>query len=226
NKKEHEKHLKAILELLKKEELYAKFSKCEFWLPKIAKSMTKLTQKGVKFDWGDKQEAAFQLIKHKLCSVPILALPEGSKDFIIYCDASIKGLGVVLMQKEKTEAQKPENIKIKDVGGMLIENSKDPKKLRTENWDRVMLRSSLGKGSSPRTFWHTGDSITGKLNPSKVHSTFHLSNLKKCYTDEPLAVLLDGLHIDDKLHYVEELVEVMDREVKRLKQSRIPIIKV
>ncbi|GJV35975.1 putative reverse transcriptase domain-containing protein [Tanacetum coccineum] len=68
---------------------------------KIAKSMTKLTQKGVKFDWGDKQEAAFQLLKQKLCSAPILALPEGSEDFIAYCDASKKGLGAVLMQREK-----------------------------------------------------------------------------------------------------------------------------
>ncbi|GKB22326.1 putative reverse transcriptase domain-containing protein [Tanacetum coccineum] len=115
--------------------------------------MTKLTQKGVKFDWGDKAEAVFQLIKQKLCSAPILALPEGSKDFIIYCDASIKGLGVVLMQREKViayasrqlkiheknytthdlelgavdhrileaqiEAQKPENIKNEDIGGMI-----------------------------------------------------------------------------------------------------------
>ncbi|GKB16212.1 hypothetical protein Tco_0850135, partial [Tanacetum coccineum] len=59
----------------------------------------------------------------------------------------------------------------------------------------------------------------------RVHNTFHVSNLKKCYADEPLAVPLDGLHIDDKLHFVEEPVEIMDREVKRLKQSRIPIIK-
>ncbi|GJS42760.1 putative reverse transcriptase domain-containing protein [Tanacetum coccineum] len=155
NKKEHEEHLKQILELLKKEELYAKFSKCEFWIPrvqflghvidsegihvdpakiesikdwtspkspteirqflglagyyrrfiegfsKIAKPMTKLTQKKVKFEWGDKQEAAFQLLKQKLCSAPILALPEGSEDFIAYCDASKKGLGTVLMQREK-----------------------------------------------------------------------------------------------------------------------------
>ncbi|GJR60994.1 putative reverse transcriptase domain-containing protein [Tanacetum coccineum] len=125
NKQEHEEHLKIILELLKKEELYAKFSKCEFWIPKvqflghvidsegihvdpakiesikdwaspkspteirqflglagyyrrfiegfskIAKPMTKLTQKKVKFEWGDKQEAAFQLLKQKLCSAPI-----------------------------------------------------------------------------------------------------------------------------------------------------------
>ncbi|GJZ95481.1 putative reverse transcriptase domain-containing protein [Tanacetum coccineum] len=60
---------------------------------KIAKPMTKLTQKKVKFEWGDKQEAAFQLLKQKLCSAPILALPEGSEDFIAYCDASKKGLG-------------------------------------------------------------------------------------------------------------------------------------
>ncbi|GJY32730.1 putative reverse transcriptase domain-containing protein [Tanacetum coccineum] len=116
SKQEHEEHLKLILELLKKEELYAKFSKCEFWIPKvqflglagyyrrfiegflkIAKSMTKLTQKKVVFDWGDKQEAAFQLLKEKLCSAPILALLEGAENFIIYCDASHKGLGDVLM---------------------------------------------------------------------------------------------------------------------------------
>nr|GEU47547.1 reverse transcriptase domain-containing protein [Tanacetum cinerariifolium] len=68
---------------------------------KIAKLMTKLTQKKVKFEWGDKQEVAFQLLKQKLCSAPILALPEGNEDFIVYYDASNKGLGVVLMQREK-----------------------------------------------------------------------------------------------------------------------------
>ncbi|GJX71408.1 putative reverse transcriptase domain-containing protein [Tanacetum coccineum] len=58
-----------------------------------------------------------------------------------------------------------------------------------------------------------------------VHNTFHVSNLKKCYFDEPLAVPLEGLHVDDKLRFVEEPVEIMDREVKRLKQSHIPIVK-
>ncbi|GKB42170.1 putative reverse transcriptase domain-containing protein [Tanacetum coccineum] len=252
NKKEHEEHLKAVLELLKKEKFQgihvdpAKIESIKDWespkMPteirqflglagyyrrfiegflKIAKSMTKLTQKGVKFDWGDKQEAAFQLLKQKLCSAPILALPEGSKDFVVYCDASHKGLGVVLMQREKvisyasrqlkiheknytthdlelgsepnmrqrrwlellsdydceiryhpgkanvvadalsrkerskplrvralvmtigldlpkqilnaqTEARKPKNVKNEDVGGMLLENSKDPEKFRME----------------------------------------------------------------------------------------------
>ncbi|GJT54044.1 putative reverse transcriptase domain-containing protein [Tanacetum coccineum] len=119
DKKEHEEHLKVILELLKKEKLYAKFSKCKFWISKIAKSMTKLTHKGIKFDWGVKEENAFQLIKQKLCSAPILALPKGSEDFVVYCDASHKGLAIVLMQREKKLKSKPENLDNEDVGGMI-----------------------------------------------------------------------------------------------------------
>ncbi|GJR41492.1 putative reverse transcriptase domain-containing protein [Tanacetum coccineum] len=79
---------------------------------KIAKSMTKLTQKGIKFDWGEKEENAFQLIKQKLCSAPILALPEGSEDFVVYCDASHKGLGAVLMQREKVIAYASRQLKV------------------------------------------------------------------------------------------------------------------
>ncbi|GJX10073.1 putative reverse transcriptase domain-containing protein [Tanacetum coccineum] len=61
---------------------------------------------------------------------------------------------------------------------------------------------------------------------SRVHNTFHVSNLKKCHADEPLAVPLDGLHLDDKLHFVEEPLEIVGREVKRLKRSWIPLVKV
>nr|GFB27560.1 putative reverse transcriptase domain-containing protein [Tanacetum cinerariifolium] len=60
---------------------------------------------------------------------------------------------------------------------------------------------------------------------SRVHNTFHVSNLKKCHADEPLAVPLDELQFDDKLHFIEEPVEILDREVKRLKQSQIPLVK-
>nr|GFB92688.1 hypothetical protein [Tanacetum cinerariifolium] len=138
DEKEHEEHLRQILKLLKEEELYAEFSKCEFWIlkvqflghvidsqglagyyrrfiegfSKIAKPMTELTQKKVKFEWGDKQEAAFQLLKQKLCSAPILSLPERSKDFIVYCDASNKGLGAVLMQREKVISYASRQLKI------------------------------------------------------------------------------------------------------------------
>ncbi|GJS14320.1 putative reverse transcriptase domain-containing protein [Tanacetum coccineum] len=493
--------------------------------------------------WGDKQEAAFQLLKQKLCSAPILALPEGSEDFIAYCDASKKGLGAVLMQREKviayasrqlkiheknytthdlelgavvfalkiwrhylygtkctvftdhkslqhilnqkelnmrqrrwlellsdydceiryhpgkanvvadalsrkerdqplrvralvmtigldlpkqilnaqTEARKPENIKNEDVGGMLVENAKNPEAIRTEKlepradgtlclngrswlpcygdlrtvimheshkskysihpgsdkmyqdmkklywwpnmkadiatyvskcltcakvkaehqrpsgllvqpkipewkWDNITIdfvtklpKTSQGydtiwvinalgtnldmstayhpqtDGQSERTIQTLKDMMRacvidfgkgwvnhlplvefsynnnyhasikaapfekgvvrlgkwGKLNPryvrpfkvlgkvgevayklelpeelSMVHNTFHVSNLKKCYAEEPLAVPLDGLHFDDKLQFVEEPVEIVDREVKRLKRSRIPLVKV
>nr|GEX96114.1 putative reverse transcriptase domain-containing protein [Tanacetum cinerariifolium] len=132
DKKEHEEHLKAILELLKKEKLGihmdpAKIESIKDWaspktptkicqflglagyyrrfiegFSKIAKSMTKLIQKRIKFDWGEKEENAFKLIKQKLCSAPILALPEGSKDFVVYCDASHKGLSIVLMKRERS----------------------------------------------------------------------------------------------------------------------------
>ncbi|GKC45685.1 putative reverse transcriptase domain-containing protein [Tanacetum coccineum] len=166
SRKEHEGHLRLILKLLKEEKLYAKFSKCEFWLSKvqflghvidsegihvdpakiesikdwaspktpteirqflglagyyrrfiegfskIARPMTKLTQKSVKFDWGEKAEAAFQLLKQKLCSAPILALPEGSENFVVYCDASHKGLGAVLMQREKVIAYASRQLRV------------------------------------------------------------------------------------------------------------------
>nr|GFB83660.1 hypothetical protein [Tanacetum cinerariifolium] len=94
NLEEHDAHLRLILELLKKEELYAKFSKCDFWLSK-----------------GEKEETAFQTLKQKLCSALILALPKGSKNFVVYCDASHKGLGVALMQKEKVIAYASRQLK-------------------------------------------------------------------------------------------------------------------
>ncbi|GJQ93229.1 putative nucleotidyltransferase, ribonuclease H [Tanacetum coccineum] len=158
NKEEHGEHLKTILNLLRSEKLYAKFSKCDFWLDSvqflghvidssgvhvdpakieaiknwaapttptevrqflglagyyrrfikefslISKPLTKLTQKNKPYVWGDDEEEAFQTLKLKLCSAPILSLPEGSEDFVVYCDASLKGFGAVLMQREKVIA--------------------------------------------------------------------------------------------------------------------------
>ncbi|GJR15116.1 putative reverse transcriptase domain-containing protein [Tanacetum coccineum] len=70
------------------------------------------------FEWGDKQEAAFQLLKKKLCSALILALPEGSEDFIVYCDASKKRLGAVLMQREKVISYASRQLKIHEKNHM------------------------------------------------------------------------------------------------------------
>nr|GEW77178.1 putative reverse transcriptase domain-containing protein [Tanacetum cinerariifolium] len=290
--------------------------------------MTKLTHKGVKFDWVYKEEATFQLINQKLCSALILALPEGSEDFVVYYDALHKGLGVVLMQREKNQVygvhksqglqhildQKELNMRQRrwlellsdydceihyhpgkaNVVADALSRKEQIKPLRVralvmtidrltksalflpmretnpieklarmylkevvtrhgipvsiifdcDDGDRVMLKVSPWKGVVHFGKW-------GKLNPiyvrpfkvlekvravayklelpqefSRVHNTFHVSKLKKHYSDEPLAVPLDGLHIDDKINFVEEPVKIMEREVKRLKQSRITIVNV
>ncbi|GJY66025.1 putative reverse transcriptase domain-containing protein [Tanacetum coccineum] len=206
NQQEHEDHLKSILELLKKEEF-----------------------------------------------APILALPEGTKDFIVYCYASHKGLGVVLMQREKVIAYASCQLKIHEKNytthdlelgviyiavlagipesfgysiGYEIQAASDRHKsyvdmrrktLEFQVSDKVMLKVSPWKGV-------IRFGKQEKLNP-RVHSTFHVSSLKECLSDESLVILLDEIHIDDKLHFVEEPVEIMDRKVKRLKQSRIPVIK-
>nr|GFC77625.1 putative reverse transcriptase domain-containing protein [Tanacetum cinerariifolium] len=83
--------------------------------------------------------------------------------------------------------------------------------------DKVMLKVSPWKGV-------VRFGKRAKLNP-RFHNTFHVSNLKKCHADEPLAVPLGGLHFDDKLQFVEEPVEIVDHEVKGLKRSRIPLVK-
>ncbi|GKB06810.1 putative reverse transcriptase domain-containing protein, partial [Tanacetum coccineum] len=135
DKEEHGKHLRIILELLKEEKLYTKFSKCDFWLDSVqllghvidrsgvhvdpakieaikswAALMTPM-EKNKKYEWGSEEEEAFQTLKQKLCSAPILVLPDGMKDFVVYCDASLKGYRVVLMQREKVIAYASRQLK-------------------------------------------------------------------------------------------------------------------
>nr|GFB43139.1 putative reverse transcriptase domain-containing protein [Tanacetum cinerariifolium] len=189
----------------------------------------------------------------------------------------------------QAEAVKPGNLKSEDVGGMLIENSKDPEKPKKEKLEpradeTLCLNNRILKLPHSRHFmvgsvdhpfvgprcnpleFQVGDLVMLKVSPwkgvvhfgkreklnpryighfkvltkvgtlayrlklseqlSRVHSTFHVSNVKKCLSNEPLAISLDEVHIDDKLRFVKEPVEVMDHEVNRLKKSHIPIIKV
>ncbi|GJX27981.1 putative reverse transcriptase domain-containing protein [Tanacetum coccineum] len=178
--------------------------------------MTNLTQKNVMFDWGDKQEAAFQLLKEKLCSAPILALPEGAENFIIYYDASHKRLGVVLMQNENVIAYASRQLKIHERNYTIHDLELGAVVFALKIWRHYMYgRKCTVFTDHKKVGFH-----------AMVHNAFHVSNLKKCLSDEPLAIPLNEIHIDDKLHFVEEPVEIMDREVKRLKQIRIPIIKV
>nr|GEZ83660.1 putative reverse transcriptase domain-containing protein [Tanacetum cinerariifolium] len=353
SEKEHAEHLKLILELLKKEELYAKFLKCDFWLfwvqflshvidsegihvdptkidsikdwaspkttteirqflglagyyrrfikgfLKIAKPMTKMTQKNVKFDWSEKAEAAFQFLKQNLCSAPILALPERSENFVVYCDESRKGLDAVLMQREKM-VRAVERIRLRDSLSSSIGEHTQVEAIKYENfgtedlcgfkeavlWPNMKAEIATyvtlygQKCRSPICWAEVGDAqLTGleivhettkkiiqikkciqsardrqksyadrRFKPlefeilakvrtlayqlelpeelSRVYSTFHVSNLKKCFVDEPLTIPLDEIQTDDKLNFIEEPVEILDREVKRLKKSRIPIVKV
>nr|GEU87103.1 putative reverse transcriptase domain-containing protein [Tanacetum cinerariifolium] len=140
SKEDHEEHLKTILELLKNEKLYAKFSKCDFWLESVHFLGHVIDSDGVhvdptkveaiqnwskpttpmevrqflenkKYEWGREEEEAFQTLKQKLCSAPILALPERTENFIVYCDASLKGYGAVLMQREKVIAYASRQLK-------------------------------------------------------------------------------------------------------------------
>ncbi|GJT42828.1 putative reverse transcriptase domain-containing protein [Tanacetum coccineum] len=124
-KEDHEVHLKLVLELLKKEKLYAKFSKCNFWLQEVHFLGHEVNHNGIHVDpskieevknwkapttpseirsllWlGAEQEEAFKNLKDNLCNAPILSLPDGIEDFIVYYDALNQGLGCVLMQRGK-----------------------------------------------------------------------------------------------------------------------------
>nr|GEZ19398.1 hypothetical protein [Tanacetum cinerariifolium] len=121
SEEEHEAHLKTILDLLKEEKLYAKFSKCEFWLKEVQFLGHVVNKEGIHVDpskmnkayvWGDKQEEAFCILKEKLCNAPVLALPNGPNDFVVYCDASNQGFGCVLMQRGKVIAYASRKLKI------------------------------------------------------------------------------------------------------------------
>ncbi|GJT50585.1 putative reverse transcriptase domain-containing protein [Tanacetum coccineum] len=274
--------------------------------------MTKLTQKKVKFEWGDKQEAAFQLLKQKLCSAPILALLEGSKDFIAYCDALKKGLGIVLMQREKVIAYASSQLKIHkknytthDVEPRVVVfalkiwrhylygtkctlftdhkslqhilNQKEFELRGNAYWLQFLsdydceIRLIMSGDNLARTVPKGGGHedgislsiilslhsisvgpvgeahILGPETNSRVYDEkiFQIKQRMqalvidrgrafwqngevnpRCYVANRLAVSLDGLYFDDKLQFVEDPVEIMDREVKRLKRSHIPLVKV
>nr|GEV96519.1 putative reverse transcriptase domain-containing protein [Tanacetum cinerariifolium] len=386
-------------------ELYAKFSKCDFWLDSAqflghvidrngvhvdpAKieairnwvALMMLMEKDKKYEWGKEEDEAFQLLKQKLCSALILALPERTKDFVVYYDASLKGYEAMLMQREKQileaqkEAIKKKNVNAKNLGRLIkqifefrpdgahcfgnhvwlprfgglrdltmheshkfkysihlgsnkmyqelkllywwpnmkvdiatyvskcltcakvkAEHQKpsgllQQPKILVSKWERITMNFFSGLPRTPSgddTIWvivdrltksahflstkktDTMEKLTGgygtaqgivvegrcalwkgvvrfrkrkKLSPryiglfkiltrvghvaytlelpeelKGIHSTFHVLNLKKCLAEGDIVVLIDKIQLNDKLHMIEEPMEIFDREVKRLKK--------
>ncbi|GKD21874.1 putative reverse transcriptase domain-containing protein [Tanacetum coccineum] len=242
--------------------------------------MTKLTQKSVKFEWGEKAEAAFQLLKQKLCSAPILSLPEGSANFVVYCDASHKGLGAVLMQREKVIDYASRQLKVHEknytthdleLGAVVfalkmwrhylygtkcvvftdhksLQHILDQKELnmRQRRWLELLsdydceIRYHPGKAnvvvdalsrkerSKPLRIRALVMTIALNL-PKQILSAQSEARKEENFINEELhqrRTSSTKIQVDDKLNFIEEPVEIMDREVKRLKQSRIPIVKV
>ncbi|GJW69770.1 putative reverse transcriptase domain-containing protein, partial [Tanacetum coccineum] len=178
--------------------------------------------------------APFEALYGRKCRSPVCWAEVG--------DAQLTGPEIVRETTEKIIQIKHRLQALRDRQKCYADKRRKP--LEFQVGDKVMLKVSPWKGV-------IRFGKQGKLNPryigpfkilakvgtvayrlelpeklSRVHSTFHVSNLKKCLSDEPLAIPLDEIHIDEKLHFIEEPVEIMDREVKRLKQSRIPIVKV
>ncbi|GJW21750.1 putative reverse transcriptase domain-containing protein [Tanacetum coccineum] len=352
-RKEHEGHFKLDLNLLKKEELYAKFSKCEFWLSKvqflghvidsegihvdpakieaikdwaspktpteirqflglagyyrrfikgfskIARPMTKLTQKSMKFEWGEKAEAAFQLLKQKLCSAPILAYRgrrrnvelETSRDqnlclndrCWILCLGDLRALIMHDSHKSKYSINPGSDKMYQDlkklylwpnmkaeiatyVSKLFLNMCKEDKRTRQdtigvivdrltksahflpmreddtlEKLTRQYLKEVVSKHGSTRLDISTAYDLETDGQSERTIQTLE-DMLRACVldfgkgwdkhlplkymADKPLAIPLDEIQVDDKLNFIEEPVEIMDREVKRLKQSHIPIVKV
>ncbi|KAF3643747.1 Bidirectional sugar transporter SWEET1a [Capsicum annuum] len=118
SKRDHADHLRIVLQTLRNHQLFAKFSKCKFllrWFVKgfssIVSPMSRLTQKKVKFQWSDPCEKSFQELNTRLTSAPVLDLPNGSDEFVVYCDTSRVGLGCVLMQHSKVIAYASRQLK-------------------------------------------------------------------------------------------------------------------
>ncbi|GKD52307.1 putative reverse transcriptase domain-containing protein [Tanacetum coccineum] len=406
NKEEHREHLKIILELLKKEQLYAKFSKCDFWLDLVQFLGHVIDNKGVhvdpakieaiknwaapktptekdkKYESGKEEEEAFQILKQKLCSAPILALPKGTEDFMVheekYTTHDLE-LGAVvfalrlwrhylyrtkcvvftdhklantLSQKERIKPLRVRALVMSVLNNLpkQILDAQNEAMKKKNNWEMITMNFISGLPKTPSGYdliWVIADRLTklahflpikktdsiekftqlylkevvcrhgvpisiisdrdnhftidicpwlsslriivttqvsrqrhsrlcmdgnvdrmsagvryrlgralfiGKrekmcpryIGPFKIlarvclvaytlelpeefqgiYSIFHVSNLKKCLADENLIIPLDEIQLDDELHFIEEPVEIIDREVKRLKQIRIPIIKV
>ncbi|GJZ60102.1 putative reverse transcriptase domain-containing protein [Tanacetum coccineum] len=221
-----------------------RLTKSEIFVPmRETDPLDKLAILRIIHKWMDKARGLFKLLR--ICCVLVELTLERCHSLVCWTEvgeAQILGPELIQETTEKIVQIKQRMQAARDRQKSYADLKRKPMEFQVG--DKVMLKVLPWKGVVRFGKW-------GKLNPryvgpfkvlekvgevayklelpeelSRVHNTFHVSNLKKCYADEPLAVPLDGLHFDDKLQFVKEPVEIVDREVKRLKQSRIPLVKV
>ncbi|GKB50514.1 putative reverse transcriptase domain-containing protein [Tanacetum coccineum] len=269
NKEEHADHLRIIWELLKKEKLYAKFSKCDFWISIVQFLGHVIDSKGFHIDpakieaiknWASPTTPTEHILDQKELNMRQRRWLELLADYDceiryhpgkanVVADAlsqkrtKSKQLGVralVMTLHPKLPSQILEAQTESALGTQLDMSTAyhpetDGQSKRTIQTLEYMLRACVidfGKGWErhlPLILKRVGP-VAYKLElPEElrnVHSTFHVSNLKKCLSDESLVIPMKELRLDDKLNFVEEPIEIMDREVKQQRQSHIPIVKV
>ncbi|GJV93893.1 putative reverse transcriptase domain-containing protein [Tanacetum coccineum] len=211
SKKEHEAHLREVLETLRKERLYAKFAKClagyyrrfiqDF--SKIASSLTKLTKKNTPFVWGEEQEESFVTLRRRLCETPILVLPEGTEDMVVYSDASYSGLRCVLIQRGKVIAyasrqlkKYEENYPTHDLEfAAVAEHQKPYKKIQpleilVWKWEKITMDFVT---KLPRTtkkhdaIWFIVDRLTKSAHFIPIREGMPVHKLAKIYVNEIVA---------------------------------------
>nr|GEV36783.1 reverse transcriptase domain-containing protein [Tanacetum cinerariifolium] len=208
-------------------------------------------------------EEAFQTLKQKLCCAPILALPEGSKDFVVYCMEKLTQLYLkeIVCRHESLQAALGTRLDMStayhpetdgqitmrvsrlhrsgNVGHMFVGvrpldfNVGDKVMLKVSPWKGVIHFKKRGKMSPrfirPFKILERVSQVAYKLELPRelqgIHNSFHVSNLKKCLSDESLIMPLNEVQLNDKLYFIKEPADIMDCEVKRLKQSCIPIVK-